>query len=294
MKLIETLLAMSQHGSVESAIETVCEKHGFARTQNSSEWKYLFPVAPESRVLELGAGVGDDTIALSSEASEVVAAVPSQPNADLLQRRLREHEITNAQVAVLDTAANLPWSDASFGGIAMEDAAAGGFNLCGQTLPKLARECYRLLQPGGCVCLGLSNPLHTSGPLQILKAKQQAAHHPESLNRMIKCEDRTRAETLRLGSVTRAMQAAGFSAPQLFAPMPDEKQTKAVLPLDSSEALHYYFDHLMRSDTVLIRSATQIMKALVRLGMIQLVVPYYFALFRRQDEPVRHQSPTEN
>ena len=293
MQLIETLLSISRHGSVESAIEAVCEKHGFARTQNHSEWKYLLPVSPESRVLELGAGGGDDSLVLSSEASELVAAVPSPPNADFLQRRLREHEITNAQVVVLNNATSLPWGDASFGGITLEDVAANGFNLCGQTMPDFAKECYRLLRPGGCVCLGLSNPLHTSGPLRVLKTKQQAAHHPESLNRMIKCEGGTCPGALRIGPVTKAMQAAGFSAPQLFAPMPDEKQTKAVLPLDSPEALHYYFDHLMRSDTALIRTATLVMKVLVRLGMIRLIIPYYFALFHRQDDLITTQPAME-
>jgi len=291
VQLTETLLAMSQHHSIESAIETVCEQQGLARTKTSSEWKYLFPAPWGSRVLELGAGIGDDSLALSSEGFHLVAAVPSSSNAELLTLRFREQSISSAEVAILNHVTELPWHDASFGGITLEDAAAAGFNLCHKTFPEFANECHRLLLPDGCVCVGIGNPMHASGPLHILKARQQAARHPESLNRMIKREGASRPRALRLGRVTRAMQAAGFAAPQLFAPMPDEKQTKAVLPLDSPEALHYYFDHLMRSDTMVIRTATRLMKTLIRIGLIQMIVPYYIALFRRQADSENLQPP---
>lgn len=84
------------------------------------------------------------------------------------------------------------------------------------------------------------------------------------------------------------MNAAGFPPPKLFAPMPDEKQTKAVIPLDDPEALRYFFDHLVRSDTSVIRTATRLMKGLIRIGMIRWVLPYYIVVFRLQA-----QSPTE-
>ncbi len=283
MVLIDTLLAIGQQSSIESAIELVCDKNGLVRTYNSSEWKYMFPVASEGNLLELGAGIGDDTIDLSHECHEITAVVPSTSNAELLKLRLHENDVTNCKVSVLDNLTAMPWKDGAFGGIAFEGAASAGFNLCHETLPEFAKECRRLLQPDGSVCMGISNHLHTSGPLHKLKSKLQANPHPESLNRLVKREGGRDIATLKLTEVISAMQSAGFDAPRVFAPMPDEKQTKAVLPLDAPNTTVYYFNHLMRRDTVLVRTASMLMKALARLGLIRFALPYYIVIFQLQN-----------
>jgi len=291
--LIDTLLAMGQKSSIDSAIELACEKNGLVRTYNSSEWKYMFPVANKGNLLELGAGIGDDTIALSYECPEISAVVPSTSNAKLLELRLQENGITNSKVSVLNDLSCMPWEDDTFGGIAFEDAAASGFNLSHETLPLFAKECSRLLQPGGSVCMGISNHLHAYGLLRKLKSKIQANAHPESLNRIIKREGGINSVTLKLGKTISAMQSAGFEYPHIFAPMPDEKQTKALLPLDAPSTIIYYFNHLMRKDSVLVRIASMLMKVLARLGIISFVLPYYIVIFKLQNDSIHSQTQTD-
>jgi len=291
--LVGTLLAHGKTTSLASAVGAVCKQYGLARTHNSAEWKFMFPAAPEDAILELGAGVGEDTRTLSLDCAELVAVVPTRANAELLQRCLREDAIENARVVILDNATQLPWADASFGGIVLEDAAAPGFHLAQTDLPDFAKACCRVLRPGGCVCLGLSNPIYTSRAVRPLKTRLQGDRHPESLNRAIKREGSGRQDAWPLAAVRRAMQAAGFAGPELFAPLPDERQTKIVLPLNAPEALLYYFSHLVRRDSASIRAVSMLMRGLVRLGVVRRALPYWIALFRLPEAGTVFPSPNE-
>ncbi len=278
--LVDELLEISKSESVDDAVRTVQKQRGFAQTRNCAEWKYMFPVAAGENILELGAGVGDDTLLLATECPEVAAVVPSVRNGELLLRRFQQHGISNVQVVAADDLTRQPWDASSFGGIAFEDVAAGAFALSRDNIGAFAEECSRLLKPGGTVCLGLRSMLQAAEPLQSLKSRVQVSSHPESLNRAVKHDGRPRPKPLAFRHVARAMRSAGFAAPQLFAPLPDESQTKVVLPLTPHEPLNYYFDRLMRSDTVVIRILTRLMKLLVRIGMIRFALPYTIVLFQ--------------
>jgi SAM-dependent methyltransferase len=106
-------------------------------------------VTPGMRVLEIGPGPGNFTIALAQRVAELgqlgsVTCVELQPEMiDLLQSRLREHHIDNVEVVQGDAQA-LPLPAESFDLVFLA-------TVVGEVPDKQAlfRECERVLKPGG-------------------------------------------------------------------------------------------------------------------------------------------------
>lgn len=104
------------------------------------------------RVLELGAGIGSDTLFLASQGFEIVATDFSQPALD----KLKEKAGDNAQIETkqFDLSDPFPFEGQSF------DAVYTHLTLhyfSRQTTQQIYDEIYRVLKPGGAVAVLLNS-----------------------------------------------------------------------------------------------------------------------------------------
>ena len=100
--------------------------------------------------------------------------------------------------------------------------------------------------PGGTVFLGLENGLERRFFLDRFRSKLQAKYNPESLNRLLKRRGMPRAPLAGYRPVVRSMLRHGFGTPRVYAPLPDERGTQLVLPVDEPSAVRYFLKHLVQ------------------------------------------------
>jgi hypothetical protein len=167
----------------------------------------------------------------------------------------------------------------------MEDATAPGFKVTDRNFPAIAEEWARVLSPGGTVFLGLSNRYDRLFRLSLLRSMIQSPDYPESLNRLVKKAMAPWPHSnLRLGQTIRSMIQNGFSEPIVYAPFPDEKKTKVVIPLEDARAVRYFLNNLIRRNSFAVRLAITAANAFVTLSLFRYIVPYYFLVFRLDDK----------
>ena len=95
------------------------------------------------RVLDLGCGSGDFTLALARAGARTTAVDLSPGMVDVARRRLAEFEPDAAAEFVVAPAEQLPIEDSTI------DVIVGRFILHHLDIPEAARECARVLAPGG-------------------------------------------------------------------------------------------------------------------------------------------------
>jgi len=278
------LWAMVREHGAESAAGEFATRHGYTRTPFTADWKLFLPTPEGSRVLELGAGFGDDTLDLAARGADVLSIVPNRTNALILEAHVRERGLANVRVGVRTDITRMPLADRSIDAIAMEDVAGPGFGVSGRSLPRLAAEWRRLLRPGGVVVLGLGNPL-THGLIHMLLGSMKTSRsRTESFNRFVKRAGQRRSRTwLWRATVAAEMAGQGFRRPTLYSPLPDEQKTLVVVPSEQPQVLRYFLQNLVRQNSTAARVAVRLAGVLTDAGLLHHVLPYHFLIFKQND-----------
>ena len=282
--LVAELSALLQDHACQAAAAILCARHDLDRDPPSTPWTSLFSPPAGGRLMELGAGFGDDSLLLATKASEVIAAVPDQGGAELLAKRLAQAPAAKVRVAVLEDLARLPLEDDSLSGIGFAHAAESGFIFSRRNLPRIAREFARVLAPGGALLIGLPTPM---GSL-VRRGLAGLGGRPGRMTfeRAIK----RRPQGLRINRPTprRAMAeliAAGFEVQVFCAPLPNEEQPAYLLPLDDPGAAGYFLSSLVRRDLALTHSLAWLVRQRRVLERIEHLVPYCYLALRAGPRP---------
>jgi len=278
---LSALWSDAERAGADAALARYGAAHGCARPPLAADWKFFFPVRAGATVLELGAGAGDDTVELAAAGARVAALVPSLANARLVARVLRERGAPDCALAVATSLERLPVACGAVDALALEAAALRAFDVSAANFERIAVEWARVLAPGGTAFLGLANPLHRLPGVRRVRRWLGSRPRPEALNRRVK-RAAGGAPPLALGvaAATRALRRAGFAAPAIHAPLPDEDDPRAVIPLHDPQAVRYFLRHLIRRNSPLVRAAVGTAGLLASLGLLRRLVPYYYLVFR--------------
>ncbi|MBN2498627.1 MAG: methyltransferase domain-containing protein [Deltaproteobacteria bacterium] len=265
--LLEELERATRRRAFEDAASRCCRRHDLARRSASPGLGAFLPVRGAARVLEWGEGVGDEALALSSQASEIACLVPDLATGLVLSRRLAAERVSNVSVAIGDCQL-LPISDGFFQAVMIGAGFASRWRP-GQ-LRTVAAELARVIEPGGCALLGLSRPW--SG----LAARWSPA--AETLD----CAARRRRAGAAFGleALSGCMQACGFSAPELLAPLPHARLPRYVVCLDEPAGLRYLLG-LMHRDRPRDAALASLAPALLTPRRLAALAPDLLCLFTR-------------
>ncbi len=275
-----------QRASADEVGAALCADRRCSRSSRSADWRFFLGLSQGGTVLELGAGFGDDSRDLAGPSGRTIPIVPNLDNARVVRRRLDESAGTAAAVAVLPDVSRLPLPDGSLQAIALEDAAAAGFGLTDARLPAAAAEWKRVLAPGGTVFVGLGNPLRRLPVLDGLWGRLRSRPRHESLNRQVKrWAGPGRRGGLGVERTIRTMTRLGFPRPLMYAPLPDENDASAVVPLEDARVVRYFLDHLVRQNSSWVRLGRRGAHGLVDVGLFRRLVPYYYLIFRGGARP---------
>lgn len=275
---LETLWQAMRNAPAEEVAARFCRERGWSRSGRDADWKFFLPLSPEGTVLELGAGFGDDSRDLADRPGATVSIVPGLTNARVVGRRLGERA---RGIAVLADLGRLPLPDRSVDAIALEDAAAAGFRLTHDRLEQVAREWKRVLAPGGAVMIGVTGELFRLPGARRLWALLRARAHPESFNRQVKrWASRGARARLGVGSTIRTMTRLSFPRPAVYAPLPDQNETRAVVPLEEARVVRYFLKHMIRRNSRAVRVALVAADAAAALGLFRHLAPYVYLIFR--------------
>jgi ubiquinone/menaquinone biosynthesis C-methylase UbiE len=145
----------------ESFDDQLQKKFDYTSHEDRADWRFFIPITKESKILDIGAGLGRISIPLSRICSEVVACDKSITRMRFLKRRAQNEKLDNIKVVVADIF-DLPFKDNSFDLIVMN----GVLEWVGQTdlfvNPRYAQIrsleiCRRLLKEGGHLYIGIEN-----------------------------------------------------------------------------------------------------------------------------------------
>jgi len=279
--LLDELWEQVRELGPERAAEEFCRAHGCSRRRFTTDWTFYLPCPEDGVVLELGAGFGDDTVALSGRTSRTIGLVPAGPNARILGRRLAHENRSNVELAVVRDLAHLPLPSACVDAIAIEEAAFPGFGLNRRTLPRAAREWRRVLREDGALLVGAGNSIQRWPGAARLRSALASEARGASLNRTVK---RAAAPTSTVGPgaghLARRLRDAGFGEPTILAPLPNERDISIVVPITNDRVMRYCFNSLLCQNSPFVRAAIAAANVGNRLGLLRHLVPYTFLLFR--------------
>jgi len=278
------LWELMQSTSARQAFASFCDLNSCKMDIPGADWKSYLSVPENGCVLEIGAGIGSDTLDLASEASRVIAIVPNQINGLVLQRNLKEERVSNVDIAVMRSVSELPIKDQSVSAIVMEQAAMHGMGLSPERFSTMASEWRRVLAPSGTVLLGLNNSYDRLLGLHYLRSKLLSRTYPSTLNRLVKrMVSGSHSSNFGLREVIRSMSREGFDAPQIYAPLPDPNKIDIIIPVEDKLVVRYFLNNLIRKNSICVRKAIDAANLLVSLKLFRYVVPYYYLIFKLRE-----------
>jgi SAM-dependent methyltransferase len=261
----------------DEAARRFCAAHGLSREPCRTDWKAILAPPAGRPILLLGAGFGDDALALASVAP-VTAAVHDRTVAEMLERRLATAARAGVTVLEVADATQLPCADGTLGAVALDTSVAPAFGLTASTSDRFAATLARVLAPGGVACLGVANPIRRLG-FDRVGATLQRRHVARPLDRVLGAGGTGAPPGYR--ALSAAMVRAGFAPPVQWAPLPDERRPQIVLPLAAPAVVRYFLDHLVRKNAGLVGAAIVGARAALRAGLFPALVPYRYLIYTR-------------
>lgn len=149
----KTVLLESEDASVRRAAEMILNV-------DRANWHWLIDLSPESRVLDVGAGLGANSHALARRFREVFALEPVQERVDFMRQRFAQEGIDN--VRILKTSLwDIPFPPKScqlvvLNGV-LEWVATGQAGDPRALQVTALKRVFNLLSPGGYLYVGIEN-----------------------------------------------------------------------------------------------------------------------------------------
>lgn len=252
-----------------------------------ANWQWLLNLPAESRVLDVGAGMGTTSHALALHYREVVAIEPVLERIEFMQQRFTQEKLSNVTLLRSSIWA-LPFAPESFDLVAMngvlEWVAEGRTGDPGQVQDAALQNVFRLLRPGGYLYLGIENRLayghfigyndpHCGLPFVTILPRPLAQWYARR-----KGQSGYRNYLYSSRGYRKLLRKAGFTSVETYLAVPSYNHPRFLIPLQGN-----VFSYYARSfDSVHSSRLKQIVHwALLRTKLLQQF-EYSFAIFAQK------------
>jgi SAM-dependent methyltransferase len=253
-----------------------------------ANWQWLLDLPPDSRVLDLGAGMGANSHALAMYYREVVALEPVLERVQFMRQRFAQEKLSNIKI-LRSSVWVLPLEKASFDLVALngvlEWVAEGGQEDPGQMQMSALKQVYSLLRPGGYVYLGIENrfafgnfagypdahcglPFVTVVPRTLANWYARRRGHREGYRNYLYSSRGYR----------KLLQSVGFSQLEIYVALPSYNHPRFLIPLRSNIFSYYSRNFYPPSRRGLRRT---IHKILLKFGLLHHL-EYSFVILARK------------
>ncbi|MFH1361980.1 MAG: class I SAM-dependent methyltransferase [bacterium] len=259
--LEETKAKGWQKAILSSKNKKIRDIYLFTDSPARADGSFYLSLTPESRVLDLGAGLGSYAFALAPRVASVVAADATLESLEFIKLRASQDKVNNlttVQIEPLDYA-KLPFPDQSFDAIIMNGVLewVGSYVETDDPLrlqENCLREVRRVLKPFGELWLGIENRFgrryFNGAPDDHLKYYQgsKIAYTtivPRFVANLItrkKLGQPYRTYTHSLPGYKRLLKRTGFKETQFFYPDPDYRAVAVkITPIESKAVVNPIF-----------------------------------------------------
>ena len=230
------------------------EVHATIGDERRVDWKFLLPLTPEDRALDLGCGWGAAAVALSKTCKEVIAMDATWERVHFLDIRCRQQSLSNLYPIHGGDTLDFPFPEGYFDLVVL----VGVLEWLGESYPELSPRAaqikalsnlHTILKPGGSLYIGIENrigydylmgrPDHNGIPFVGLLPRgladwvsKRRTGHP------------FRTYQYSKWGYKKLLQTAGFSQVQFYGDLPQYRQPHFYIPLDGCRAFEYFLTNL--------------------------------------------------
>jgi SAM-dependent methyltransferase len=208
--------------------------------------QFLLSLDSESRVLDIGCGLGAFAFSFARSCREVVAMDLTLEHLQWIKAYADEQRITNIIPVCGGDTPHLPYEDASFDAVVM----SGVLEYMALTIPgeptsvqqAFLRDVARVLKPHGQVYIGIENRMsarYFRGKPEEHTRMRFAALLPRPLSNALhkrKFGREFRVYTYTMSGYRHLLNEAGFPDSQFFYPLPEYSHIRHLLPLDAGSS----------------------------------------------------------
>lgn len=287
---METLLEIAQTQGWKTGLHDFLRQrdesaYGIAGDESRADWRFLFNLSQESRVLDLGCGFGGIAAALAQRAGEVIAMDCSLKRLKLLAIRVKQENINNIFPVCGGDAGPLPFPDGYFDLIVLN----GVLEWLGIFQPELnpreaqlakLRDLRRLLKPAGSIYIGVENRIgyvyflggrdHNGLRFTTLLPRKIADSYTRILT------GRTyRTYTYSLSGYKKLLTEAGFFKIDIYATIPTYRDVFFLINADDRKTMEYFFSYLLRTASLKRKIIALCSRVLLKAGLFRFLIPEY-------------------
>jgi SAM-dependent methyltransferase len=259
-KVIETAKTQGWQTAIYDVLNPPgSEVHATVGDERRADWKYLLPLSPESRALDLGCGWGAAALALSKTCDQVVAMDATWERVHFLDVRRRQQGVGNLHPIHGGDALTFPFPDGYFDLVVL----VGVLEWFGESYPDLPPRAAQLkalcnlqalLKPGGYLYVAIENrfgydylmgrPDHNGLPFVGLLPRRLA----DWVSRR-RTGRPFRTYQYSIWGYRKLLKTAGFGHIQFYGDLPQYRHPHFYIPLNGSQAFNYFLGHLWQSFT---------------------------------------------
>jgi len=233
------------------------EVHATIGDERRADWKYLLPLSPESRVLDLGCGWGAAALALAKTCGQVVAMDATWERVHFLDIRRRQQGFGNLYPIHGGDTLAFPFPDGYFDLVVL----VGVLEWFGESYPdlppravqlKALRNLQTLLKPGGYLYIAIENrlgydylmgrPDHNGLPFVGLLPRRLADWVSQR-----RTGQPFRTYQYSMWGYRKLLRGAGFDQIQFYGDLPQYRHPHFYIPLGGSQAFDYFLAYLWES-----------------------------------------------